>query len=216
MSDVLSADALAVECPTCSAKVRAACYYQPQAGGPYWPRDPHPERVAAARAALLETSKRSESAWLELAEIWRGLDARGQAALSLIAGRLAAKPAQTIDQLGTITNCPLAAAAGGRVLQHGARDRGCVGPSPDQTVMDHLHHAMDHLQVAMVRPEERDDATGELHLIHAAQRAGLAAELLMSSANVPRSTVVTGATCGCGAQVWKHGRCMACASREAE
>ncbi len=26
MSDVLAPDALAVECPTCSAKVRAACY----------------------------------------------------------------------------------------------------------------------------------------------------------------------------------------------
>jgi hypothetical protein len=64
VSDVRAPDALWVECPTCAAKVRAACYYQPQAGGPYWPRDPHPARVEAARAAQA-ASAGADRLWIQ-------------------------------------------------------------------------------------------------------------------------------------------------------
>lgn len=182
MTDGLALDALTVECPTCRAQVRASCYYQPQAGGPYWPRDPHPARIEAARALLLSTMKRSESRWLALAEVWGTLDESSQEVLAEVARVLAADPSQVVAQLGASTNCPLATAAGGRVLQHGARERGCVGPSEGQTVQDHLEHAMEHLRIGFARPEERDDVTGELHLTHAMARAGLAVELLLREA----------------------------------
>ena len=181
MTAGVALDALTVECPTCRAQVRAACYYAPQPGT-WWPRDPHPARIEAARALLLSTMKRSESRWLALAEVWGTLDESSQEVLAEVARVLAADPAQVVAQLGASTNCPLATAAGGRVLQHGARERACVGPSADQTVQDHLHHAMEHLQIAMVRPGERDDTTGELHLVHAARRADLAVELLLREA----------------------------------
>ena len=52
MTAGIALDALTVECPTCRAQVRAACYYAPQPGT-WWPRDPHPTRIEAARALLL-------------------------------------------------------------------------------------------------------------------------------------------------------------------
>ena len=48
MTAGIALDALTVECPTCRAQVRAACYYAPQPGT-WWPRDPHPTRIEAAR-----------------------------------------------------------------------------------------------------------------------------------------------------------------------
>ena len=180
MSDVFFPDALAVECPTCKAKVRAACYYQPQAGGPYWPRDPHPERVAAARAALLATAKRSESAWLELAkrsesawlelaEIWRGVSEADQRALLAVVKLRQALPVG-IDGLV-------------RVFEHGAvkYNGGNLGIAPGVTADDCAEHLIEHgHQLLAYGPVSRDAETGELDASHAAARGVMVAQLVDS------------------------------------
>lgn len=169
MSDVLAPDALAVECPTCKAKVRAACYYQPQAGGPYWPRDPHPERVAAARAALLATAKRSESAWIELAEIWRAVSEADQRAILAVVKLRQALPVG-IDGLV-------------RVFEHGAvkHNGGNLGIAPGVTADDCAEHLIEHgHQLLAYGPVSRDAETGELDALHASARGVMVVQLVDS------------------------------------
>ena len=62
-------DPLSVACDEmgCGALELDACW----SVGTTQHREPHSSRVAKARAALLDRAKRSESQWLELAEIWR-------------------------------------------------------------------------------------------------------------------------------------------------
>jgi hypothetical protein len=166
VSDVITPDALAVECPTCKAKVRAACYYQPQAGGPYWPRDPHPERVAAARLAR-DQQKRSESAWLELAEIWRDASEDDQRAILAVVKLRQALPVG-IDGLV-------------RVFEHGARKHngGNLGIAPGVTADDCVEHLIEHgHQLLAYGPESRDAETGRLDAAHAAARGVMVAQLV--------------------------------------
>jgi len=68
-------DALAVSCARCLTPAGRSCR-SPDAPA----RAPHPERVAAARLAR-DQQKRSESAWLELAEIWRDASEDDQRAI---------------------------------------------------------------------------------------------------------------------------------------
>lgn len=168
MSDVIAPDALAAECPTCKAKVRAACYYQPQAGGPYWPRDPHPERVAAARLAN-DQRRRSESAWLELAEIWRGVSEADQRAILAVVKVRQALPVG-IDGLV-------------RVFEHGARKHngGRLGIAPGVTADDCAEHLIGHgHQLLAYGPASRDPETGELDASHASARGVMVVQLLDS------------------------------------
>ena len=68
-----------------------------------------------------------------------------------------------------------------RVLRFGGEKHGAKAcePSSDQDVFDHAQHARAHIE-AIESYEDKDADTGALHLIHAAARALLAAELVMA------------------------------------
>lgn len=83
---------------------------------------------------------------------------------------------------------PLALAEMRRVLVHGAAKHGAAGPGETgggQGAADHVSHAADHITEASLFGSEpwgrdgRDAETGALHLIHAACRLMLAAELVL-------------------------------------
>ena len=82
-----------------------------------------------------------------------------------------------------------------RVLRFGGAKHGCdpAASGGGQTVDDHIEHARQHLLTArssrldLPNPPPATDAdTGALHLIHAAARALLAAELVMAGEETGR------------------------------
>jgi len=75
-----------------------------------------------------------------------------------------------------------------RVLKFGGEKHGAKAcePSRDQTAADHIAHARGHGMCATGQPLARDRDTGALHLIHAACRAVLAAELVLAGEETGR------------------------------
>ena len=133
----------------------------------YWPRDPHPERVAAARLAN-DQRRRSESAWLELAEIWRGVSEADQRALLAVVKLRQALPVG-IDGLV-------------RVFEAGAvkHNGGQLGIAPGVTAPDCAEHMLAHAERADVDAASRDPETGEFDASHASARGVMVAQLVDS------------------------------------
>lgn len=67
-----------------------------------------------------------------------------------------------------------------RVLRHGGAAKGCAPNESGggQCAADHFAHACDHIE-AIESYEDTDRETGALHLLHAAARLMLAAELVL-------------------------------------
>jgi hypothetical protein len=163
MSDVLAPDALAVSCARCLTPAGRSCR-SPDASA----RAPHPERVAAARLAR-DQQKRSESAWLELAEIWRDASEDDQRAILAVVKLRQALPVG-IDGLV-------------RVFEHGAvkHNGGNLGIAPGVTADDCAEHLIEHgHQLLAYGPASRDAETGELDASHAAARGVMVAQLVDS------------------------------------
>lgn len=77
---------------------------------------------------------------------------------------------------------PLALREMVRVLRHGAVKYGCAPNEPggEQLAGDHARHATEHIARSFPIRSSCDEATGALDLIHAAARALLAAECVLS------------------------------------
>lgn len=153
-------DALAVSCARCLTPAGRSCR-SPDASA----RAPHPERVAAARLAR-DQQKRSESAWLELAEIWRDASEDDQRAILAVVKLRQAIPVG-MDELVAVFEA-------GAVKHNG----GSLGIAPGVTADDCVSHLHDHAREAIVDPASRDAETGRLDAAHAAARGVMVAELV--------------------------------------
>lgn len=153
-------DALTVSCARCLTPAGRSCR-SPDASA----RAPHSERVAAARLAR-DQQKRSESAWLELAAIWRDASEDDQRAILAVVKLRQALP-YGVDAMV-------------RVLEHGAskHNGGKLGSAPGWTASQHAEHGHDHARSAAVAPTSRDPETGELDSAHGAAREVLATDLV--------------------------------------
>lgn len=166
MSAGLALDALTVECPTCRAQVRAACYYAPQPGT-WWPRDPHPARIEAARAALLSQPQRSESAWLELATIWRDASEDDRRAILAVVKLRQAMPAG-VDEVVAVLERGAA--------KHNGGDLRVAATWTAEACAEHLDahaHELRTWGVAAV-----DDETGRLVVAHIGARAVMVGQIV--------------------------------------
>lgn len=156
-------DALAVSCARCLTPAGRSCR-SPDASA----RAPHPERVAAARLAR-DQQKRSESAWLELAAIWRDASEDDQRAILAVVKLRQAIPVG-IDELVA-------------VFEHGAvkHNGGALGIADGVTADDCAEHLIGHgHQLLAYGPASRDPETGELDASHAAARGVMVAQLVDS------------------------------------
>lgn len=162
MSNVLAPDALTVSCARCLTPAGRSCR-SPDASA----RAPHPERVAAARLAR-DQQKRSESAWLELAEIWRDASEDDQRAILAVVKLRQAIPVG-MDGLVRVFGV-------GAVKHNG----GQLGIAPGVTADDCASHLHDHAREAIVATDSRDGETGELDALHAAARGVMVGQLVDS------------------------------------
>lgn len=148
-------DALTVSCDDCGSAQEFACRGR---------STPHASRVTKARAAILDRSKRAESDWLRLAELW--LDASPEQRDGMLAGA----------RIGRAM--PAGVQAVGRVLAHGAKKHGAEGVAPHWTADKVAEHLRDHALHASWRTEGRDAETGELDATHAAARGVMLAQIV--------------------------------------
>ena len=163
MSDVLAPDALTVSCARCLTPAGRSCRSADASA-----RAPHPERVAAARIAR-DQQKRSESAWLELAAIWRDASEDDQRAILAVVKLRQAIPVG-MDGLA-------------RVFEHGAvkHNGGQLGIAPGVTANDCADHLTAHAEMVQVwGAGQRDQETGELDALHAAARGVMVGQLVDS------------------------------------
>jgi len=162
VSDVLAPDALTVSCARCLTPAGRSCR-SPDASA----RAPHPERVAAARIAR-DQQKRSESAWLELAAIWRDASEADRAAVVAAVKARMALP-HGVDAVVRVLGC-----------------HGTFAVLPDRLdPLGHIRAAWRHglrtrdvVDLAARAEWPRDAETGELHAAHEAGRALIACELV--------------------------------------
>lgn len=157
-------DPLSVACDEmgCGALELDACW----SVGTTQHREPHSSRVAKARAALLDRAKRSESQWLELAEIWRDASEADQRAILAVVKLRQALPAG-IDELVAVFEA-------GAVKHNG----GNLGIAPGVTADDCAEHLIEHgHQLLAYGPESRDAETGRLDALHAAARGVMIGQL---------------------------------------
>lgn len=165
MSGVTAPDALAVACFRCGASVGMPCQ-------PSWIQAPHQVRAdaareAAERAAILGPTTRPDSAWLELAEIWRGVGEADHAAILAVVKVRQAMPAG-IDELVAVFNA-------GAVKHNG----GNLGIAPGVTADDCAEHLIDHgHRLLTYGPESRDAETRRMDAAHAAARGVMVAQLV--------------------------------------
>ena len=159
-------DPLSVACDEmgCGALELDACW----SVGTTQHREPHSSRVAKARAALLDRANRSESQWLELAEIWRDASEADRAAVVAAVKARMALP-HGVDAVVRVLGC-----------------HGTFAVLPDRLdPLGHIRAAWRHglrtrdaVDLAARAEWPRDAETGELHAAHEAGRALIACELV--------------------------------------
>lgn len=154
-------DALAVSCARCLTPAGRSCR-SPDASA----RAPHPERVAAARIAR-DQQKRSESAWLELAEIWRAASEADQRAILAVVRVRQALP-YGVDELVAVFEA-------GAVKHNG----GNLGIAAGVTADDCAEHLYEHaLRVQAYGHAVCDAETGRIDAGHAAARGVMVCQLV--------------------------------------
>ena len=159
-----AAIALDVRCDVCNAPPGLGCLRRDGTGR----TEPHPSRVNEARLAAIGQPKRTDAAWLELAEIWRDASEADRAGiLAAVKARMALP--RGVDAVVRVLGC-----------------HGTFAVLPDRLdPLGHIRAAWRHglrtrdvVDLAAGPEWPRDKETGELHAAHEAGRALIACELV--------------------------------------